>query len=80
MRINQQFDIYATIEKINAIPWGKVFIDGHYKGVTPLLEIKVSEGLHTIKIENPKYKPFFHNINVAGGEKIANIHAKLEKK
>jgi hypothetical protein len=80
MTVDHQFETFATIQSINAIPWGKVFIDGQYKGITPIQNVRISEGMHTIKIENPGFKPYFQNINVEGGKSIANIHAKLQRK
>ena len=80
MSVNHHFETLATIQSINAVPWGRVFIDGQYKGITPIQNVKVLEGLHTIKIENPSFKTFLQNINVKGGQTITNIHAKLQRK
>jgi hypothetical protein len=41
---------------VNSIPWAYVYIDGAYRGETPLQELKLSAGHHTLRLENPERK------------------------
>jgi eukaryotic-like serine/threonine-protein kinase len=42
--------------RINARPWATVSLDGKPIGNTPLIDVKISAGAHTIRLENPQFK------------------------
>jgi len=41
--------------RINARPWATVTLDGKLLGNTPLIDVTVSAGTHTIRLENPQF-------------------------
>jgi serine/threonine-protein kinase len=41
--------------RVNTRPWSKVSVDGVVVGNTPQMNIKVSAGQHTLKLENPEF-------------------------
>ena len=45
----------GTLE-LNSIPWAKVYIDGRYRGHTPLQGLSLVAGAHRIKLVNPQKK------------------------
>lgn len=48
---------YGTL-KINTTPPTKVYVDGRYHGITPLLRIRLKAGLHKLRLTNWR-----HDIN-----------------
>jgi len=40
--------------ELNAIPWAQVYIDGRYRGVTPLQGLKLKAGTHEVRLVNPE--------------------------
>lgn len=50
-------------------PWGKVFVDGQERGVSPPLRVlDISAGSHTIVIHNSDFPPFVERVVVKTGE------------
>ncbi len=41
---------------INAAPWARVYVDGRYRGDTPLQNLALAAGKHTVKLVNPRLK------------------------
>jgi len=41
---------------VNAIPWAKVYVDGKYRGVTPVQGVRLRAGRHRVRLVNPKWK------------------------
>ena len=41
--------------RINARPWATVTIDGKQIGITPQIDVKLSAGAHTVRLENPQF-------------------------
>lgn len=39
---------------INSLPWAKVYIDGRYRGETPLQRLRLRAGLHTVRLVSPR--------------------------
>jgi serine/threonine protein kinase len=61
--------------QINVIPWGKVFIDGTYIGVTPpLRRIPLGIGVHKITIRNEGFADAFRSVTVKQGQTIIIKH------
>lgn len=42
--------------RINSRPWSTVSVDGRPVGNTPQIDIKLSAGTHTVRLENPEFK------------------------
>lgn len=38
---------------INALPWAKVYVDGRYRGETPLEGLRLRAGVHTVRLVSP---------------------------
>jgi serine/threonine-protein kinase len=56
-------------------PWGDVFVDGSFKGQTPLKKpIHLSDGKHRLIIKNPEFKEFTKYIEI---QKNDTMHFKL---
>ena len=53
--------------KIQAVPWGEVYLDGKLIGETPL-EISVKAGRYLLSIKNPKLKTYRDSINIIAGK------------
>ena len=53
--------------KIQAVPWGEVYLDGKLIGETPL-EISVRAGRYLLSIKNPKLKTYRDSINIIAGK------------
>ncbi len=75
--VNQIFNVDAIIKKIVAVPWAKVYIDGKLKDITPIFNIKLKEGYHTIIFKHPEFKDLSKRIYVAGGESIDKVFVNL---
>ncbi len=75
--ISEKFETTAIIKKIVAVPWAKVYIDGKLKDITPIFNIKLKEGTHTILFKHPEYKDYFRKITVEGGETVDKIFVNL---
>ena len=60
--------------RINSRPWSQVFIDNKPVGTTPLLNVSVSAGQHSIRLVNNVFgmrKTF--DVNVGAGENISQV-------
>ena len=50
-------------------PWGKVFVDGQERGVSPPLRVlDISPGSHTIVIHNSDFPPHVERVVIKTGE------------
>jgi serine/threonine-protein kinase len=38
---------------LNSVPWAKVYIDGDYRGETPIQELALPAGRHRVRLVNP---------------------------
>ncbi len=76
-KISEKFETTAVIKKIVAVPWAKVYIDGKLRDITPIFNIKLKEGTHTILFKHPEYKDYFKKITVEGGETVDKIFVNL---
>jgi serine/threonine protein kinase len=55
--------------KINVKPWAKIYIDDRYIETTPIAQsIKVTAGVHSVKLENPDFKVWKKRITFAPGQ------------
>ncbi|MFZ5444107.1 MAG: PEGA domain-containing protein, partial [Myxococcota bacterium] len=43
-----------ALVSIDAAPWGQVTLDGKPRGDTPVVELKVPPGEHTLRVTNPE--------------------------
>lgn len=60
--------------KINVIPWGEVYLDEQFIGITPFSkEIIVEPGKRVLKIKNPNYPVYEETIDFKKGEIIERI-------
>ena len=51
--------------KCDIFPWGKIIINGDYKGTTPLQKpIALFPGSYQVTVENPGFNPVKKNINI----------------
>ncbi|HET8935433.1 MAG TPA: PEGA domain-containing protein [Polyangiales bacterium] len=60
--------------RINSRPWSQVFIDNKPVGTTPLLNVSVSAGEHSVRLVNSVFgmrKTF--DISVGAGENISQV-------
>jgi serine/threonine protein kinase len=65
MHIKVDLDTLVGFINCNVYPWGKIYINGQYKGLTPLNEpIRLIPGIHRLRIMNPKYKEYEKEIHV----------------
>jgi hypothetical protein len=62
--------------RINSRPWSQVFIDNKPVGTTPLLNVSVSAGQHSVRLVNNVFgmrKTF--DVSVAPGENVSHVVA-----
>ncbi len=80
---NQQF--LLTLEKlpgllsVNSLPvdGANVFLDGLNIGVTPLAQIQVAAGIHTLRVEAPRFQPLQQDLDIHGMQKAQTINLSL---
>jgi len=59
----------------NVEPWGKIYINGQFKGITPLPPIVLLPGIYMLKITNPNFKSMIKKITIKAKEvKNFNYH------
>jgi len=44
---------YGTVT-INSVPWARVYVDGTYRGNTPLANLRLRAGRHELRLQNPQ--------------------------
>jgi serine/threonine protein kinase len=65
MHLKVDLDTLVGFLNCNVYPWGKIYINGQYKGLTPLKEpIRLIPGIHRLRIMNPKYKEYEKEIHI----------------
>ncbi len=52
----KKFGFSSLLTTINAIPWAHVYMDGDYKGTTPINRLSLPSGEHVIKFVKEGYK------------------------
>ncbi len=63
----------------NVEPWGKIYINGEYKGTTPIQPIILLPGNYMLKITNPNFASIVRSVNVNAEEtQKINYHFKAE--
>ncbi|RMG61495.1 MAG: serine/threonine protein kinase [Calditrichaeota bacterium] len=56
---------------VQVVPWARVFVDGRLMDTTPLSEpIKLSPGIHQLRLENPELPPWEGRIQIAAGDTL----------
>jgi hypothetical protein len=55
---------------IQTYPWGAVLVDGAYVGNSPLVDLPVRAGAHTIRIERAGYEPYVQLVDIQPGETV----------
>jgi serine/threonine protein kinase len=66
--------------KLTVKPWADVYIDGKFMETTPIgSPIKLSAGRHILKLTNPSFKTYEHEI-IIPVDKMLKKHVELEKK
>ena len=60
--------------RINSRPWSQVTLDGNAVGHTPLFDLRVAPGSHTIQLLNPEFglSKTIH-LKVAAGESVTRV-------
>lgn len=53
---------------INAVPWAQVWIDGRAAGETPLADVSIAAGQHTVTFRHPDYGERTETVTVRPGE------------
>jgi hypothetical protein len=54
-----------------ARPWATVFVDDKPQGATPLSQLQLTPGTHTVRLENPGYLPLRRTLTIKPGETTA---------
>src|SRR6185503_20500662 len=53
---------------IRTVPWAKVFEGGRLLGTTPMANVPLSDGAHTLTFVNPDRAPVERTVHVRAGE------------
>jgi len=40
---------------VNAVPWARVYVDGQFRGETPVQNLILRPGRHRLRLVNPKH-------------------------
>lgn len=72
----KQREIVRGTLKVRSNPNGKVFVDGHYIGQTPV-KLPLEAGLHQVKIRRKGYRPYRADVTMTDGH-LQRIVANLE--
>jgi len=51
-------------------PSGTAYLDGAYLGATPLREVKLSPGYHTLRVEREGFKGYSTAVTVVAGRAV----------
>ena len=61
--------------KCNVDPWGKVYINGEFKGITPLQPLTLLPGKYNLVVKNDSFEPLTKKIKiVAQKTNVLNLH------
>ncbi len=69
----------VTIRKIDSRPTAEVYLDGRLLGPTPVKNLKMTPGKHTIKVVRKGYQSAVKNLNLRDGQRIENLFFKLKR-
>jgi len=62
---------------VNSFPWGHVYVDGDSLGDTPLANVAIAPGTHTVLITRPGYRPLERSVVVASGDSVWLVSLRL---
>jgi hypothetical protein len=51
-------------------PWSWVYVDGAYLGPTPLTDVKLSPGYHTLRVERDGFEGYSTTVTVVAGRSL----------
>lgn len=60
----------AGMLSLETRPRGWAYVDGEYLGLTPLVEVKLSPGYHTLRVERDGFKGYSTAVTVAAGRAL----------
>ncbi len=69
----------AFIGKIDSNPTAEVYLDGHLLGPTPIKNLRLLPGPHTIKVVRRGFRSAVKKINLKDGERIQKLIFELRK-
>jgi hypothetical protein len=55
---------------VNSVPWGSVYIDGVRVGHTPMLNLRIAPGTHTLRIERDGFEAYERVVELKSGEEL----------
>ncbi len=69
----------ASIGEIDASPTAEVYVDGRFLGPTPVRNLRLIPGEHTIKVVRKGYRSAIKKIKLKDGEKVKKLFFQLKK-
>ncbi len=79
--LSKEFGFKSMLKVINAIPWAHVYMDGQYKGTTPIYRLSLPSGEHVVKFVKSGYKTEEVKLFLKPGEeRIVSVTLKKEGK
>jgi hypothetical protein len=66
-QVSHKFEGFGMLA-VNASPWGEVYLDGVYKGSTPLTVDKVPAGRHQLRVSKEGFNSFSSTVDIKEGE------------
>jgi len=63
-------DAVAGTLSLETRPWGWAYVDGAYLGATPLDDVKLSPGYHTVRVERDGFRGYSTAVTVEAGRAL----------
>ena len=55
---------------INAIPWGRAYVDGQLVGTVPLIDVPIRPGTHALRVEREGFHPYERRFEIGSGQRL----------
>ena len=55
---------------INAIPWGRAYVDGQLVGTVPLIDVPIQPGTHALRVEREGFHPYERRFEIGSGQRL----------
>jgi hypothetical protein len=64
---------------VGATPWAQLYVDGRFIGNTPVVDLPVAAGTHTLRLVRAGFEPEERVVSVAPGETLRVTRIRLRE-